>query len=188
MSDIAYEIAGLFLLAALLMYGTLSGFLPKVFRAGKAVPWFLGAAAALFGLYYFAPDISRVWSSLTGSPSEVTSTEPVQPSQSKTTSPVLIQKRPAAPVTSHAVTDWKTVTADPSIPIATATPTNGSDGTLRSADAPVQVNAAPKAPPPDAESSGDSPFDSGIQRAAKHVGRFLHIGRRKGTARQDSQP
>ncbi len=42
----------------MIMYGSMSGFIPRAFRAGKPLPIFLAACLVLFLIWRFGPEIS----------------------------------------------------------------------------------------------------------------------------------
>ena len=168
-STFAYEIGAAFLLAALLMYGTLSGFIPRTLRAGKSLPIFLAAALLLLAIYQFSPDLSAVWSSIRANAPDRVSTPPAPAVSASTPHPALpatphedVKKRPAP--------RWKSIVLDASVPPAIE---------------PTAVTPEPaQISPPAAESSGSSPYDSKAKRAVKAVGRFFHIGRKKKSAEE----
>ena len=56
-STLAYEIGALFLLAALLMYGTVGGFIPRSLSTGSGLPILLGVVVLAFAIYRFGPDL-----------------------------------------------------------------------------------------------------------------------------------
>jgi hypothetical protein len=155
-STIAFEIGGVFLLAALLIYGTMGGFLPRVFHAGKPAGLAIFVLAIAGAVYYFSPEILSAWrdftaSSLPSSPPKAT------PSLSDVPKVHPIKPRPAPQART-------TVVEAP--PEAQPVPAPVS---------PVAIAPAPDPPAPRAEASGDSPYDSGIKRGIKRVGRFLHL-------------
>ncbi|HLH37874.1 MAG TPA: hypothetical protein VKX39_01900 [Bryobacteraceae bacterium] len=43
MTSFSFEIGAIFLLAAMLMYGTVSGFLPRALHAGRTAPIVIGS-------------------------------------------------------------------------------------------------------------------------------------------------
>lgn len=168
MDTIAYEIGAVFLLAALLMYGTLGGFIPRHLKGGAAFAVLAGIAALGFVVYHFAPDLYALWRpSYAGSPSLTTSrpapvaVKPV-PRRAKSSPPVArAKKEPDA--------NWKTTIVDGSVPAA----------------AEPAVTPVPKAAedvqtkPDDTPKYESSPYDSRTKRAIKSIGHFLHIERKK---------
>src|SRR5580692_2968490 len=73
---LAYQIGGIFLLAALFMLGTMTGLVPKLFR-GNATGILGGMVALGFVLYFYGPDILAWWrSSPQPQPQAVSKTAP----------------------------------------------------------------------------------------------------------------
>jgi len=171
----------MFLLAALLMYGTLSGFIPPSFQAGKLIPIILGALLLGFGIFHFGPNLSAGWRSMFANATRIAS-----PRQSPSVGAVA--PHPTVPAPSHAkatkqsAPHWKTIVVDDSVFAATkptlASPNPGPPASA-SPEVPEEAYAIPAAKPSGAESSADSHHDHGIKRAVKGVGRFLHISRAK---------
>src|SRR6266516_2211895 len=62
--ELAFGIGAIFLLVALLMFGTMSGFISRIFRAGKPAPVFVGSALLLLAGYRFWPDVYAGWRSI----------------------------------------------------------------------------------------------------------------------------
>ena len=148
-SNISFEVGALLLLAAMLMYGTVTGFVPRMFRRGTAAPMFVAVAVAGFVVYRFGPDISSYAGSLLPRPANAAAVV-TQPAKQE------------APRKKPAVQNWRRTDVDAAPPVI------------------VEPDPAPSDPAKGADaSSDDSPYDSGIKRAAKHVGRFLHIGKKK---------
>jgi hypothetical protein len=171
-TTISYEIGGMFLLAALLMVGTLSGVIPASFQPGKSALIIMGVVVIGFGIFHFGPNLSAAWRSTFANAKNMVS--PGQP-------PTAAAQHPAVPAASHAkaakqpAPHWKTIVVDDSL----FAPTKPS---------PVSANPVPLAAPspevpqasvtqPGENSSNDSPPDRGIKRTVKSVGRFLHINR-----------
>ncbi len=151
-SNISFEVGALLLLAAILMYGTVTGFVPRMFRRSTAAPMFVAVAVAGFVVYRFGPDISSYAGSLLPRPANAAA---VVTLPAKEEAPRKVIKKPA-------VQNWRTTDVDAAVPVIVEPPPAVSD--------PAKGIEA---------SSEDSPYDSGIKRAAKHLGRFLHIGRKK---------
>jgi hypothetical protein len=161
----SYEIGGMFLLAALLMFGTLSGVIPSSFQAGKLIPIILGVLVLGFGIVHFGPNLAARWRSTFANARSIAS--PRQPPAAAV--------HPTAPATSHAKSTkqpaphWKTIVVGDSF----AAPIQA---TPNAAQAPP-ASASPEVPEQARVTSSDSPPDHGIKRAVKSVGRFLHINR-----------
>jgi hypothetical protein len=170
----AYEIGAIFLLVALLMYGTLSGFIPRSFHAGKPAPIILGVLLLGYALYRFGPDLSSGWRSI------------ANPPNSASPHPTPAAATPATPGPSHAKAmrsaTHRQTAANDSVPIL-----SGPAPLANPAEAPGAYQTQPAkplvaangAPAPSGEPTSGSPYDSGVKRAIKSVGHFLHIGRKR---------
>jgi hypothetical protein len=174
-STLAYEIGAVFLLAALLMYGTANGFVPRSLRVGKTFPILLAAGALAFAIYRLGPDLYAGWLSAVAmapslTPSRTTTAAPMPataPAKS-TAPPPRASKQPAANSKTLVIVESVPATGDPAAP-PSGTPAQ---------DAAAKTTAATDSKPA-AKSSDSSPYDSGVKRAVKSVGRFLHVGRKK---------
>jgi len=129
------------LLAALLMYSTLSGILPKALHAGKPASIVLGLLLLGFALYHFSPELVALWHS-----------EGVElPSSHSAPRPAAApapESRETKPVR-QAATRWKTTVVGDSVPAA-------SERQPEPAGTTPAEKTAPSEP-----SSDDSPYDSG---------------------------
>jgi|SRR5579875_140518 hypothetical protein len=163
MTSISFEVGAVFLLAAMLLYGSLSGFLPRALHAGKAAPIGIGCCLLAYALYRTVPELPNLWRDADSRPApQISSPGPAIP-------PAAGPKRgrAAAPTTPRQQS-WKTTTVGDSIP----PPQPAAEPADPSAD-PSPVPPAPSSSEP---ASPDDPYDSGIKRGIKRVGRFLHIG------------
>jgi hypothetical protein len=198
-STFAYEIGAVFLLAALLMLGTVSGFVPRILRTGAA-PIFFGVALLGFVVYRFGPDLYAGWLSIGAVAPSLASSRPALAGPVPAPEPT----RSAAPH-AHAAKQpeahWKTIIIDDSVPAATEPPPPPGR-LIEDADAKPAVQSSALTEHADttpaakssaltgdtgnaaAESCCNSPYDSGIRRAVKSIGHFLHIGRKKEQAPQ----
>lgn len=161
-----FGIGAIFFLAALLMFGTKSGFLPRFFHAGRTGPAILGALLVVGALLQYGPEIwdefSSGLSSIVGigraaaprdSPKDLPAT--------RTPASAAAPPKPAKQAVQHA-------------PAAAPVPTEVI------VPEPVEVIrvAAPDEPVAVQTDSVDDPYDSGLKRAVKHAGRFLHISKK----------
>ena len=151
-SAFAFEIGAIFLLVAMLMYGTMSGFVPRLFQDGKLVVIILCVALLGFAAYKFLPDLYRRAFPEPGG--ALISQPPPQP----VPAPLHRQSR------KQPETGWKTTVLDDSIP-------QGSNPEPEPA-APLEPAREVKADPQPDESPKNG---NRVKRAAKSVGRFLHI-------------
>lgn len=174
----AYEIGAVFLLAALLMFGTMSGFIPRSFRAGKPAPIVLGVLMLGYALYRFGPDLSAGWRSIVANSPNIASPHPTPAASTLATpAPATPHARATHPATHRQTTaiDGSVPTLSGSAPVANPAEAPGADATPLA----KPLFAANGAPAPSGEPPGGSPYDSGIKRVFKSVGHVLHIGRRK---------
>jgi hypothetical protein len=164
---LAYQIGGVFLLAAMLMFGSSHGLIPRSLRNAGTT---MCVGVALFGflIWHFWPDLYAKARSIGALAPSLTTSRPAP-------APASRPKRSAAPhasATKQPETKWKTIIVDDSVPAATGPVPTPSSGT-----------GADTASKPAAESSSSSPGsstnDSGAKRAIKSVGHFLHIGPKK---------
>jgi hypothetical protein len=163
---LAYQIGGVFLLAALLMFGSAHGLIPRSLR-DAGVPACVGVALLGFLIWRFGPDLyANVRAIGALAPSLTTSRRaPAAPT------PAVRPKRSAAPhpsVAKQPEVKWKTIIVDDSVPAAT-----------EPVPAPIGSPAESADLTPSAESSGSAAHDGRAKRALKSVGHFLHIGRKK---------
>jgi len=195
-STFAYEIGAVFLLAALLMYGTVSGLIPRAFRAGKPAPIFFGIALLGFAIYRFGPDLYAGWLSIGAVAPSLTSSRPTPAEATPAPHPV----RPAASKANaqrQPNSGWKTIVLNDSVPAPTepAPPVGKAiedTDAKPAAESPTLTERADTTPAAESsaltgqtgrkaagESCCNSPYDSGAKRAIKSIGHFLHIGQRK---------
>lgn len=174
-SLLAYQIGGIFLLCAMLMWGTMGGFMPRALRVGKPASLFILCALLAFALYRFGPDMLAMLPSATSLAPDVTPSRPagaqtaVPPPQRRISSPSP-QREPAA--------KWKAPVISPSEPVAVSSPPAQTVAPERAEPAPAVI--PPSQPEPQKwDSSDSSPYDSKTKRAIKAAGRFLHITKRK---------
>ena len=197
-STFAYEIGAVFLLAALLMYGTVSGLIPRTLRAGKPAPIFFGIALLGFAIYRYGPDLYAGWLSIGAVAPSLTSSRPTPAQPTPAPRPVK-SSASKANTQRQPNSDWKAIVLNDSVPAETASPVGKP---IEDADAkPAMESSAPteradttpaaassaltgETGRTAAESCCNSPYDSGAKRAIKSIGHFLHIGPRKEQAPQ----
>jgi hypothetical protein len=176
-SAISFEIGAVFLFATLILYASMSGFLSRAFQAGKPAPIILGVFILGLVAYRFRPDLSTAWHSLTANTRDA-----VTPALTPAPTPSPAAASPARPPTKRPPARWKgTVAYEMDTPRASAQQAMSSAAPAAAAlpqSAPDAQNAPLAVKDQSADMSGDSPYDSGLKRAAKRVGRFLHIGRK----------
>lgn len=149
----------------MLMYGTLSGFLPRRFGSGVVIV--LGVALVLFALYRYGGDFLAGWR-------DVEVFRPVIPAPARATRPAPSQAspRPARGRGAIAAPQVREAEASPApaliAPAPIAAPTQS--------DTPRSDTGESYTP---AENSNGSAYDSGIKRAAKRVGRWLHLRKKE---------
>jgi hypothetical protein len=176
MNSIAFELGAVFLLAGMLMFGSAHGFIPRSLR-NIGAPILIGVALVGFLIWRFGPDLYATARSNAApwfATSEFATSEPVQAEEAPAT-------HPAKPVTP----DAKAIVIREVVSPAEAAPPPARGVTEKSAEKPIAqepiaakpVDEAAQKPTP--ESSANSPYDSGVKRAVKSVGRFLHIGGKK---------
>ncbi len=181
-STLAYEIGGVFLLAALFMYGTMvRGFIPDIFKNAKLAGLVVGIVALGLIAYQWFPEVSFALRSAF-MPSTVTpqaSALPVPAEPAPVRRQVTKQVQPAP----------RAVIADgPSHPPMPATIQPADSATLVSrdvrADTPEVTHAA--AIKSDPEHTSEPSSENRAKRVVKSVGHFLHIGREKHDTDQPS--
>jgi hypothetical protein len=158
-STIALEIGGTFLLAALLMYGTMTGLLPRVFHARKPAGVVLVVLLAAVAFYYFGPDLSPAWRAA------IAPAAPRPPAVPKFPARSAESPKPRASASRPAPRAEITILEDPPAPAPEIEP--APEAAAADASRSAATAAAPL--------SNDSPYDSGIKRGIKRVGRLLHI-------------
>jgi hypothetical protein len=180
MNSIACEIGAVFLLAAMLMFGSAHGFIPRSLRsAGAAIV--VGVVLVGFLVWRFGPDLysnfrSTVeWGfpSFQAPPPEASPSGPAPaPHPAKSAASISTSVRQPDPnPTTIVIREVVPAPAEPTPPAAQPIVETLPTG-KPIAGKPVQDADAK----PAAESSGSSPYDSGVKRAVKSVGSFLHIG------------
>jgi len=87
---ISFEIGGLFLLAAILMWGTMSGFLPRFRLNGKALLLVAGAVG-LIAAYQFWPEIAMQAAGIVSTPSSTSPLHSTAPAATSAPHPASIQ-------------------------------------------------------------------------------------------------
>jgi hypothetical protein len=180
-STLAYEIGAVFLFAAMLMFGSAHGFIPRSLR-NIGAPIIIGVALVGFVIWRFGPDLyanarstAAPWfatpepatpapASSEALPTPTAATDPVKSATAK--AHVANQAHPAA--NGIVIRDVVPVPAEPARPIIAAPPI---------AETPAAGKVAEAAP--EADATGSSPYDSGAKRAVKSIGHFLHIGGKK---------
>ncbi len=154
MNSIAYEMGAVFLLAAMLMFGSAHGFIPRSLR-NTGAPILIGVALLGFLIWRFGPDLyANARSNV--APWLTTSQPPrADPASAPAPSPAPHPAKPSAPRVEGIVI--REVVSPP----AEAAPA------LVEASKPVDTLAQ------------EPHNDRGVKRAVKSVGHFLHIGRHK---------
>src|SRR5579885_1050034 len=76
MTSISFEVGAVFLLAAMLLYGSLSGFLPRALHAGKAAPIGIGCCLLAYALYRTVPELPNLWRDADSRPAPPISSPP----------------------------------------------------------------------------------------------------------------
>jgi len=177
MTTIAYEIAAVFLLAALLMmYGRVSALLPRSLRG--AIPILFVVALLGFAIYGFWPDLyAALWSAAGDglSPAAARPASTPGPKGSKSSPPNAKAEKPSTP-------HWKTTVVDDSVPQST----RSGPASVRTVEDADGLPGAPAASGPEEKSStadsGGSPSGGKAKRTIQSIGHLLHIGRPKASA------
>ena len=200
-SSVGFEIGGCFLLAVLLMYGTMGGFGARYMRFGGGAAILLGVGLLAFVIYYFGPELYYRLTDSFAPDEPSASHSPASPT------PVPPAEKPSTGHRPSAVHAKTNVTSRPKsrtpiinnggppepevVPPTTLAPESAraepAPEAPAAAEPPAQTVAAPPAGPANppsaaAESSGPSQFDSKTVRAIKSIGHILHIGRKKPAA------
>ena len=155
-STLAYEIGAVFLLAALLMFGSVEGFVSKSFRFGPSTMVFLGVAVLGWGVYRYGWDLIRSWTPA-GAATHLESSGPSAQHVELPPRPI-VRRQPASRV---AASDPVEILS-PAAPLAAP-----------SSAAPAPIPESADVPSP--ADNGPDPYESGLKRGAKRVGRFMHI-------------
>jgi hypothetical protein len=148
MPALSFELGAIFLFCALLMYGTMSGFLPRL-RVSPAIAIALTLLGLLAAAWRWSPwlDLSLPNGFWRASPAPVSASRP-----SPASTPV---PQPKATKAVQRIEVWHTTVVE-------AVPQ------------PVPpLTQTPAIPPQRTKSDGSSPYDSKVKRAAKSVGRFF---------------
>jgi hypothetical protein len=169
-----------FLLAAMLMFGSAHGLIPRSLRNAGA-PILVGVALVGFLIWRFGPDLYTAARSNAAPWFATAEPAPVGPAPSGK-APAARAAKSAAPsvkgIVIREVVSAPTEPARPAEALIAAKPIAEKP----IAEKPIEVaDAKPAAPE---SSSGSSPYDSGVKRAVKSVGHFLHIGGEKKPAAQ----
>jgi hypothetical protein len=167
-NSIAYELGAVFLLAAMLIFGSVHGFIPRSLR-NAGVPVIVCVALFGFLIWRFGPDL---WANarLNAAPWLANSSaSPASPAVEVPAPPPLPAKPPVPSVKGIVIRD---VLTPPEIPPVPEVP-------RRIVVAPFEKPAEDADEKAAAEVAGSSPKDHGVKKAVKSVGRFLHIGGKK---------
>jgi hypothetical protein len=181
-SSLAYEIGAVFLFAAMLMFGTAHSVIPKSVR-NIGAPVFVSVALAGFLIWRFGPDLYANMRSNAAPwfpaaepiPAETASPAPTAvPDKSKPFAPKANVSGQVNPNRNGVVIhDFAPASPDVALPAVQAVVE-----TL-----PAEKPAGTRGKEPEekfrTDDSAGSPYDSGVKRAVKSVGHFLHIGRKK---------
>jgi hypothetical protein len=148
MPALSFELGAIFLLCAMLMWGTMSGFLPRL-RISPAIAITVTLLVLLAAAWRWSPqfDLSFLSGFLHESPTPVSAAKPP-------TAPATAPQPKATKTAPRRIEVWHTTVIEP-VPPTTAT-----------------EDPAPS-PPQRTKSDGSSPYDSKVKRAAKAVGRFF---------------
>ena len=183
-SILAYEIGAVFLFAAMLMFGSAHGLIPRSLR-NIGVPIIVGVALVGFAIFRFGPELyanarstATPWFAMPEpAPAEATPAEPQPPAPppAKSAATKAYAPKPADPgANSIVIRDVVSEPAQPAPSIEAAPPiTAESQSTKKVADATPLAYATGDSP------DGSSPYDSGAKRVVKSIGHFLHIGGKK---------
>jgi hypothetical protein len=180
-STLAYEIGAVFLFAAMLMFGSAHGFIPRSLR-NIGAPVIVGVALVGFLIWRFGPDLyanarstAAPWFATPEPATSAPARSEAPPTPAATTGPVKstaekahASKQPYPAANGIVIRDVIPVPAEPARPIEAAPPIAETQSTGKVAEA-----------APVADSTGSSPYDSGAKRAVKSIGHFLHIGGKK---------
>jgi hypothetical protein len=171
-SQLAYEIGAVFLLAALLMFGTAQGFTGR-FRLGSGAMVVLAVATAAFGVYHYWDQILALVAPTdaaahVSAPVTPASTSP--PAESAAAKHHSIRTPESAPTEKIIVVE-EVLGERVNIPPASNVPHSKVE------------DRTPEADKPEAQSAPDpcekSPYEGKARRALKSMGCGLHIIRRK---------
>lgn len=179
MNSIAFELGAVFLLAGMLMFGSAHGFIPRSLR-NIGAPILVGVALVGFLIWRFGPDLYAAARSNAApwfATSESATSAPAQ-AEAAPAGPAPSGKAPAARPVKPVTPDAKAIVIREVVsPPETAPPAVTEKPIAEEPVAEEPIADAAQKPAP--ESSASSPYDSGVKRAVKSVGRFLHIGGKK---------
>ncbi|HEY1755946.1 MAG TPA: hypothetical protein VGG72_11155 [Bryobacteraceae bacterium] len=179
MTSIAFEMGAVFMLAGMLMFGSAHGLIPRSVR-NIGAPILICIALFGFMLWRFGGDLmanaranAAPWfatsapatsSPATSGSATAGSSQPALslPNQASTPFPA---RKPAAPAVERIVIREVVAAPAESAPPA---PALVAEKAVEGAEGKVSPEAA-----------GSSPYDSGVKKAVKSVGHFLHIGGKK---------
>jgi hypothetical protein len=170
-STLAFEIGAVFLFAAMLMFGSAHGFIPRSMRSVGA-PILVGVVLVGFLMWRFGPDLyanmrstAAPWFASESATSEASPAKTSETGNASARAPV----KSAAPKAHAAKQAYPAANKVVIRDVVTAPE-------VHPAVEPAQLAAAPA---PVADASDTSPYDSGVKRAVKSVGHFLHIGAKR---------
>jgi hypothetical protein len=169
-NSIAYELGAVFLLAAMLIFGSAHGFIPRSLR-NAGVPVIVGVALLGFLIWRFGPEM---WSTARSNAAPWLATSPASPAEEVPSPPPLPAKPPVPSLKGVAIRDVRPPEI-PRLPEIPAVPEVPRRIVVAPAEKPAE-DADEKAVP---EVSSSAPKDHGVKKAVKSVGRFLHIGGKK---------
>jgi hypothetical protein len=190
-SVLAYQVGGVFLLAALVMYGTLvRGFIPDVFRNAKPVAIAFGLVVLALAVYQWYPGAySRASSALTFD-SAAPRTSALPASVESAAEPAYVPKRitkparraarveiPKPPVVAPVPATSPPPETEPAV--AEASPPETPLVAAAEVSPPAPAATAPPPPAPDPSVPESANRENPAKRVVKSIGHFLHIGRKK---------
>ncbi len=149
---LAYQIGAVFLLVALLMYGTVGGFTPQFLRNSRYLPALIIVGLIGFGFYQAWPSLMSWIGSLSSSPAP-------QPTAAGPTPAPPVRRAAPAQLKAPEV-HWKTTVIDDTVP--------------KVIDPPSTL-APESGPDPDSDLEPAKPSEGKAKHAAKAVGRFFHV-------------
>jgi hypothetical protein len=173
MTSIAFEMGAVFLLAGMLMFGSAHGLIPRSVRNIGAP---ILVCIALFGflMWRFGADLmanARANAAPWFATSASSQPAPAQPAPA---SPSHAAKVAPPAVKGIVIREVVSAPAEPG-PAAVQPVAAKAIPDMPTPKIPIEEADAKPAP----QSSGNSPYDSGVKRAVTSVGHFLHIGGKK---------
>jgi hypothetical protein len=163
-SQLAYEIGAVFLLAALLMFGSVQGFMGR-FRLGGGAMVALGAAVVVFGLYHY-------WDQILALAAPTDSAAHVSAPAAPASAPAPVKRTPARRGSTRAPEPTEKIIVVEEVPAERII-------------VPAAPEKSPTAEKPEIETRSvpdpceKSPYESKARRAMKSMGCGLHIIRKK---------